>query len=125
MTDDEKYDPFKMRVKPLTANNYFVWSNEMEIILRGKGLWEFVSESAEASDEEGVDLEVGPNRKRNIAHAYTLMSIDDSCKASVLVMRDPVAVWKKLKDTYQAVSEASIDAKLSKLQHLKMKSQRR
>lgn len=35
-------------------------------------------------------------------------------------MRDPATVWIKLKELYHAVSEASIDAKLSRLQQIKI-----
>lgn len=64
MTDDERYDPFKMRVKALTSNNYFVWSNEMEIILRGKRLLEFVSDSGETRVEIGEGADGTAHRKR-------------------------------------------------------------
>lgn len=50
------------------------------------------------------------------------MSIHASGKASVTTMRDPVLIWTKLKETFQAVPEASIDAKLTKLQAMSMES---
>lgn len=38
----EKRDPSKFRIVPLTTESYNSWSNEMEIVLRDKGLWKFV-----------------------------------------------------------------------------------
>lgn len=117
MSEDDKGDPSRIRVQPLNAHNYFIWSNEIEILLRGKGLWEFVStESNQEVDEE----QAGSSRKRDLALAYLLMSIDASCKATVMTMRDPRLIWGKLKKSYQAVSEAAIDAKLTKLQGVRM-----
>lgn len=31
--------PFKFQFKPLFVDNYFEWRNNIEAILRGKGLW--------------------------------------------------------------------------------------
>ena len=115
MNDEEKGDPFRMRVQSLNAHNYYVWSNEMEILLRGKGLWQFVCEP-DASDDGSNEN----SRKRDLALAYLMMSIDASCKGSVMTLRNPFEVWQKLKASYQAVSEAAIDAKLTKLQQMRM-----
>lgn len=47
MNADNGSDGFKIIVADLTAYNYFVWSNEIEIILRGKGLWMYASENSD------------------------------------------------------------------------------
>lgn len=49
-----------------------------------------------------------------------MMLIDDSCKSAVITLRDPAAVYKKQKDLYREVSEASVDAKLPKIQQIIM-----
>lgn len=46
IADEEKSDMFRIRVAPLTTNNYFVKSNEIELFLRGIGLWKYVSGSS-------------------------------------------------------------------------------
>lgn len=113
MSDEEKGDPFRMRIQSLNAHNYFVWSNEMEILLRGKGLWRYVS-------DENAPMETMSSNKKDLALAYLMMSIDASCKGTVMTLRDPFEVWQKLKKSYQAVSEAAIDGKLTKLQQIRM-----
>lgn len=44
MFDMDDKDLFKFRVKLLHATNYFLWSNDMKTVLRGKGLWRFVED---------------------------------------------------------------------------------
>lgn len=48
------------------------------------------------------------------------MSIDANCKSTVITLRKPEEVWKTLKETFRAVSEAAVDAKVSQLQKLWM-----
>lgn len=117
MSDEEKGDPFLMSVQLLNAINYFTRSNDMEILLRGKGVWGFVDPTDSSSERT---VQAGSQRKKDLALAYKIMSIDASCKAFVMTLRDPRTVWKRLKMAYQAVSEASNDAKLTKLQSLRM-----
>ena len=85
-------------------------------MLREKGLWEFVSTDGDISDVARASTDV---KKRETALAYTLMSIDASCKPTIVTLRDPWEIWGKLRCTYQASSEASIDAKFTKLQQVK------
>lgn len=49
------------------------------------------------------------------------MSIEASCKPIIMTLRDPTSVWKRLNQTFHAVSKASIDDKLTKFQSIKMK----
>lgn len=91
MMDDKRYDPLKMMVKPLTANKFFVWSSEIEKILWGNDSETLHLKMAE-QEEESADSDVAASRKRDIALAYIRISIDSSCRASVIVMQDPAAV---------------------------------
>lgn len=52
-----------------------------------------------------------------MALGYLLMSIDPTYKEALRRERCPTRVWKLLKEIFQAVSDASIDLKLSK-QHI-------
>lgn len=40
--DTISVDAFKMNVGALKITNYYSWSNELEVVLRGKGIWKFV-----------------------------------------------------------------------------------
>lgn len=120
----EEKDPFKFRVNPLTANNYFAWSNDMEIVLRGKGLWKYVDdvdlENGQNEDEEEVQLSETEETKRDLALAYLVTSIDTSCKSMVRTMRCPRTVWRSLRNMFQSASQAAIDAKLTQLQSISL-----
>lgn len=74
---------------PLSADNYFAWSNDMEIVLRGKGLPEYVKGKVcqqnialpEDSAKDSVNkmcTEVD-EQNRDLALAYILTSIDSYC----------------------------------------------
>lgn len=55
-----------------------------------------------------------------MALVYIMMSYALSCKAAEMTCRDPCELWNKLKKLFLSVSEASIDAKLTRLQNIKM-----
>lgn len=59
-------------------------------------------------------------QKSDLAVAYLTTSTDCSCKPSVMRLRNPRDVRKKLYNTCQSVATASIDAKLLKLQNIEM-----
>lgn len=73
----------------------------MEILSRGKGLWEYDNPSSERSDSTDTETNA---RRSDMALAHILLSIYASCKAEVMTMREPKEIWKKLKKTYHAVS---------------------
>ena len=112
-------DTSRYRVPALTADNYFMWSHKVELILRGKGLWDIVSgkETAPSDDTERTNYE----RRRDVALTNIILTIDDSCIAAVITLRDPKEVWDTLKKMYKTVSEARIDAYIVQFQQLKMK----
>lgn len=129
-------DHFKFRVTPLTAENYFAWSNDIEVVLRGKGLWKYVKpdvdcraapvravgqESETTSDAERETQNEVDEQKQDMALAYLLTSIDSTCKAMVRKMRCPREVWNTLREMFQSVSEAALDSKLSQLQSISLK----
>lgn len=96
-----------------------MWSNDMGILLRGKGLWEFVAGTAVQQEE--AEAKQAFQRKRDIALANILMAITPCCKSTVITMRDPHQDWTKVSEMFQAVSEATVDSKLSKIQNIKKK----
>lgn len=118
MEDDTQLSSDKFRVEPLTAHNYFMWSNDMEILLRGKGLWGYVSgDELEPTDRSELQKY---RRKNDLALAHIFMTINASCKSSVVTLRNPKVVWDRLATTYQKVSEATIDAMLTRFQTMSM-----
>ena len=106
---DEK-ELVKFRISPLTATNYYSWANDLEIVLRGKGLWKYVgSRSNQARTDAGADgtqadtiskeaqqggREESPpseaeRQKQDLALAYIVTAIDSTCKSMVRTLRCP------------------------------------
>lgn len=52
------YDFFKMKIKPLDATNYYVWSNEMDLVLRGMGTWKYVDLSTNNTADRESEIEL-------------------------------------------------------------------
>lgn len=113
----------KVLVAPQTAGNYFPCSNDMEITLKSKRLWRFetamdceqaglVDEHRDESDSLG---NVNKVQKRDLALAHIMCTVDTSIKGMVRTVRCPSEAWGVLRGTFCVVSEASIDAILSKL----------
>lgn len=50
------------------------------------------------------------------------MIIELNCKASVITLRYPKIVWEAMKETLYSVSEWTFDAKLTKMEQIKMDS---
>lgn len=127
--DEKEFSRF--RISPLKTDNYYSWSNDLEVVLRGKGLWKFVEtpytecsatpetidENSSGNESNAVETMI---QKRDLALAYIVTSIDPTCKAVVRKVRCPAKAWKLLRTMFQAVSEASIDAKLSALQSIRL-----
>lgn len=44
-------ESFKFRVVPLSANNFFSWSNDMGVILLEKGLWKYMEADFEKQNQ--------------------------------------------------------------------------
>lgn len=133
----------RFRIEPPTALNYHAWSNDIKIALAGKGLWKLAGDDVQTSTsqvpiemaEEGTsgdhatahvsaqrskDMAEAERQKCDLALACIVTSIDHTCRAMIRAMRCSREVWKTLKVTFQTVSEASIDAKLTQLQEVKL-----
>lgn len=112
----------KLCVALLAADNYFSWSNDMKVVLRGSGLWKYVlrpnlegdsavaSESVRAAEESQDFVENDDEfQKRDLALAYILNSIKSSCKSIVRQMRCSAEVWQTLRKMFRVMPEAAID----------------
>ena len=110
----DKNDFGCIQIEHLNADNYYIWSNDIEVFLRGKRLWKY-AEGSISTPTESAEL-AQFEREGDMCLAYLLMTIEQSCKFAVIRMRSPSDVWKTLHATYQTVSESLIDAKLTQLQ---------
>lgn len=124
----------------LTTDNYFAWSNDLEVLLKKKDLWWFVDkpylihvdapvsacflnerkdistathavESEAGGEKSGVYIQ-----KRDVALAYTLASIDSSYIRLVRTLRWPAVAHNLLRMAFHAVTEASLNTKQSQPQ---------
>lgn len=93
------------------------------MVLRGKGLWNIV----EGTEQEPQELSEKAlfARRKDIALTNIILTIDDTCNAAVITLRDPKEVWDKLGSMYRKVLDARIDAPLVHLQKVKMHSSER
>lgn len=122
MTD--KDDSFKFIVSPVKAENSSTWSYNMEVILRGRGLWKYVlTPKPEQDDEDGEQVaQMEQEAMRvDLSLAYILTSVDNSCKPLFRQVWGPNRARSVLCDTLHTVSEAAIDVKLTNLQALTLK----
>lgn len=87
--DSVSSDSLKLKVEPLRITNYYAWSNDMEVVLRGKGIWKYVDPDGHTMANTERDVE---QQKADLTLAYILMSIDLSCKSSGMRLRDPLEV---------------------------------
>lgn len=120
---DEK-DQNKFWVAPLTAESYYSWSHDMEVILRRKELWKYVEKSPEREEQDPRadrlsstwartrEMSESKVQKRDLALAYVVTSVDQSCKSFVRKVRCPRNAWETLCKTFYSMSEAAVDAKL-------------
>lgn len=135
-TPIEEKDVFRDRITPLVTDNYYGWSNDMEVNLKEIGLWRFVetpygdrsltknvttSTDEQTSERAAIEKQHAENlQRRDLAVAYILTSIEPICKEIVPKVRCPTTAWSILKVSFQAVSKAAIDEKPLKLQTIRL-----
>ena len=95
-----------------------MWSNKIEVVLRGKGLWTLV-DGSENTQTAASELAKYLQRKDQ-AITILLISIDNGCLAPVIEKRDPKDIWDSLEKTFKTSSEVSVDAFISEYQSLRM-----
>ena len=72
----EKVDVNKYQVEPLNPGNYYIWSRNIELLLRSKGLWTIVTGEEEKPARDSKDLRSYRQRKDQ-ALTTILMAIED------------------------------------------------
>lgn len=72
-----------------------MWSNKLELILRGKGLWAIVDDT-ETDREDASEAEKTKFRQRMDSATTTIMlTIEDNFLSSVITERDPGIIWSR------------------------------
>lgn len=97
----------RIRVTTLNDSNYFMWSNDFEILFREKGLGSYLD-----GEQHSATLDVMLTQKKDMELAYIMTSIAPRSKTATMTCRDTRDAWQTLKRLLQPVSEA-IDAKLT------------
>lgn len=119
---DSSSDSTKLSVEKLNVTNYYIWSNKLELVVRGRGLWGFTNGTEQIPGEpQGADALKKYLLRKDQAISLILLPIEDQCIAPVIGLRDPKEIWDCLKSMHEKSSEASIDAYLVQYQGLKMK----
>lgn len=132
MSFRDERDSFKLTIASLTADSYYSWSDDMEIVLGRKGLWKFVGGSTAKpvdlrvdsllseykGDDRGVDEELSGKGKeqKDLALEYILKSVDSSCKALIWQTRCPRLAQTTIEEASKSVSVAAIDVKPTQAQ---------
>lgn len=93
---DDLFELSKLRVPLLNSGNYFIWSRKLELVLRGKGLWELVKGEEIVPNVDSTEWKPY-DRRKDIALSTILLLVNESCIAHVIEMRDPQEVWKALR----------------------------
>lgn len=104
--DSNTYLP-RTAIQKLNANNYYIWSNKREVVLRGRGIWRYVDEKG---TETGTYEDYVRSQKIGQAIAFLIMFMEDECIAPVIGLRDPKVIWPTLRKMYKAAAEASVDS---------------
>lgn len=112
---DEREVLIGVLVATLSSSNYFMWSTDLEIYLLRMGLWNYVKYDAPSSGSSEA-LDIVSVRKRDMALIYIVMLTRGSCKNAFMIFRHPHEAWLQLENPYHSPSEASIDARLTRLQ---------
>lgn len=113
-------DSFMFKVVRLNVHHFFTWSNYMKIILRRNRLRDFVSPDERTTSDQLHLSAASESRCNGLALEYIMMSVEPPCKSSMLTMSDWRKVWEKLTDLDQSVSEAAINAGLTRLLQMQM-----
>lgn len=86
IVEDDIGGTLKFPIQPLIVQNYIMRCNDMEIMLRGKGLRDRVSLRLDTVHDQSADT-VGSNTcKKDMALAYIMIYVDVSCKSSVMML---------------------------------------
>lgn len=79
---DDKTELGRIQIQPLNADNCYLCSNDIEVFLRGKGLWGHAAGTAEEPAEQSEKAKF--QREKDMCLAYLLMTIEQSCKFAVI-----------------------------------------
>lgn len=109
----------KFQVPILKSQNHFSLLNDIEVFYRGRGLWRFVHDP---KNDEILERGVDGNdaTKRDLAFAYIITSVVNSCKALIRQMKCPWEARVTMREPFYVMGEAAIDAKITKMQAMSL-----
>lgn len=120
---ESRVDIARHRIQSFNATNYSLWSKNMQLLLRDKGLWGVLSD-----DEIEPPCETQKKDYRAFVHwrdvALTdiLLSTENSCNHSVINLDDLKSVWDKLHEMCKNASGSCIHTCLLRMQNLNMEN---
>ncbi|PXF46064.1 hypothetical protein BWQ96_04164 [Gracilariopsis chorda] len=117
------FDAAKLRIQQLNADNYFMQSHKVQLVLRAKDVWRLVTGTEVKPETDAAMLKF--ETRRDTAFSCILLSVHESCVAPVMNMRDSSAISAKVKSEFEIVSQASIDALLESYQYMRMDASER
>lgn len=85
--------------------NYTVWKSKMEMVLIREKLWGIVCERR-TKPESGAKAQTDYNDEAERATATIFLFLSETAEKYVRDLRDPVAIWAKLKDVFSKVGFA-------------------
>jgi gag-polypeptide of LTR copia-type/Domain of unknown function (DUF4219) len=110
-------------VKKLTDHNYRSWTQQMELILDEKELWEVVNDTSSTSAETatGTTRTAELIRKRKRAAALIVSTISSGVLVYLRGEKDPSVMWTTLKDRYAPRTQITRHQILPRFMSLQMK----
>jgi hypothetical protein len=96
------------RVCPLLRGptNYAIWKSKMEMVLIREKLWGIVCERR-IKPESGAKAQADYDDDAERATATIFLYLSETAERYVRNLRDPVAVWAKLKEVFSTVGFAA------------------
>lgn len=110
----------KVRLSLISADNYFLWSRNLELVLWGKGLWGIVSGTEMCPDEAERKLKF--MKRSDVALSTIFLLIHDSYVAPVMDLLYPKEVRDTLSEQYKSVFQYNRDAFSEKYHTIGMKA---
>ena len=98
----------RAQIVPLKGPNYATWKVQCRMVLMKQGVWKIVEGTEIAPDENNYVAMNKFNERRDKALSTIVLAVD----TTLLYLlgsepKDPVVVWKKLADQYQAKTWAN------------------
>ena len=105
----------------LNGANFPTWKLQVRMVLMKQGVWKIVNGTEVAPDEENIIATSKFNDRRDKALSTIVLAVETSLLYLLGDPQDPVEVWNKLCDQFQAKTWANKLSLRRKLYSLKLK----